>query len=63
MPARFRRPFWSTSQVARELAIHPDTVRAWCDDGTLPNVIRFPNGYRRVPVQSVIKVLGSVPSA
>jgi DNA-binding transcriptional MerR regulator len=39
--------YLSTSQLARAVGIHPNTVRRYVDRGFLPPVQRSPSGYRR----------------
>ena len=39
--------YLSTSQLARAVGIHPNTVRRYVDKGFLPPVGRSPAGYRR----------------
>jgi len=40
-------PEWlSLSEIAKELGVHPSTVRNWADQGTIP-VHRTPGGHRR----------------
>lgn len=39
--------YFSTSDLARAVGIHPNTVRRYVDWGLLPPVRRAPNGYRR----------------
>ena len=39
--------YLSTSQLARAVGIHPNTVRRYVDKGFLPPVDRSPAGYRR----------------
>jgi hypothetical protein len=36
-----------TSDLARAVGVHPNTVRRYADRGTLPPVERSPAGYRR----------------
>ena len=42
MPTKFLR----TSDLARAVGIHPNTVRRYVDWGLLPPVVRSPSGYR-----------------
>jgi DNA-binding transcriptional MerR regulator len=42
----FRR-YLSTSQIARAVGVHPNTVRMYETWGLLPPIARSPNGYRR----------------
>src|SRR5512145_2446635 len=35
-----------TSQIARAVGVHPNTVRLYADWGLIPPVERSPNGYR-----------------
>ncbi len=42
MPSKFLR----TSDLARAVGIHPNTVRLYVDWGLLPPVERSPSGYR-----------------
>ena len=37
----------STSQLAKEVGVHPNTVRRYVERGYLPPVERSPSGYRR----------------
>src|SRR5690349_24222223 len=39
--------YLSTSQLARAVGVHPNTVRRYVDRGFLPSVGRSPAGYRR----------------
>jgi DNA-binding transcriptional MerR regulator len=39
--------YLSTSQLARAVGVHPNTVRRYVDKGFLPPVDRSPAGYRR----------------
>jgi DNA-binding transcriptional MerR regulator len=39
--------YLSTSQVAREAGVHPNTVRRYAEWGLIPPVERTPSGYRR----------------
>ena len=39
--------YLSTSQLAKSVGIHPNTVRRYVDRGILPPVQRSPSGYRR----------------
>src|SRR5512133_1926524 len=39
--------YLSTSDLARAVGIHPNTVRRYVDRGILPPVERSPSGYRR----------------
>ncbi|HSL47106.1 MAG TPA: MerR family transcriptional regulator [Anaerolineales bacterium] len=39
--------YLSTSQLARAVGVHPNTVRRYVDKGFLPPVNRSPSGYRR----------------
>ncbi|MEN8173184.1 MAG: helix-turn-helix domain-containing protein [Chloroflexota bacterium] len=43
----------SLSAVAKELGVHPNTVRNWADQGRIP-VHRTPGGHRRFRYQEVI---------
>lgn len=36
----------TTSQAARELGVHANTLRGWVDRGLVP-AVRLPSGYRR----------------
>ena len=36
-----------TSDLARAVGVHPNTVRRYADRGILPPVARSPSGYRR----------------
>jgi DNA-binding transcriptional MerR regulator len=38
---------FSTSQLAKAVGVHPNTVRRYVDKGFLPPVERSPSGYRR----------------
>lgn len=40
------RPFLRTSDLARAVGVHPNTVRRYVDWGLLPPVERTPSGYR-----------------
>jgi len=43
----------SLSEVAKELGVHPNTVRNWADQGRIP-VHRTPGGHRRFRIEEVI---------
>lgn len=40
------RPYLRTSELARAVGVHPNTVRRYVDWGLLPPVERTPSGYR-----------------
>ena len=40
-------PYLRTSDLARAVGVHPNTVRRYADRGLLPPVERSPSGYRR----------------
>ena len=40
-------PYLRTSDLARAVGVHPNTVRRYTDRGILPPVVRGPAGYRR----------------
>jgi len=42
-----KSPYLSTSQIAKAVGVHPNTVRLYEQWGLLPPVRRSPNGYRR----------------
>lgn len=41
------RPYLRTSDLARAVGVHPNTVRRYVDRGILPPIERSPSGYRR----------------
>jgi len=44
---RYMTPEWmNLSEIAKELGVHPSTVRNWADQGSIP-VHRTPGGHRR----------------
>jgi excisionase family DNA binding protein len=44
--------------AARTLGVHENTIRKWCDDGTIHGVIRLPgSGFRRVPWSEIERLL------
>lgn len=45
----------STGEAARELGVHPNTLRGWVDRGLVP-AIRLPSGYRRFTPEQVEKI-------
>ena len=45
----------TTSQAARELGVHPNTLRGWVDRGLVP-AVRLPSGYRRFLPEQVEQV-------
>ena len=48
--------FLSVSEFAERVSISKDTVRKWCDNGTV-ECKRLPNGHRRIPKSQVDEVL------
>lgn len=48
------RPLWTTSDVAKALAVGVSSVKRWTDDGALESVKTF-GGHRRYTVESVHK--------
>lgn len=53
------RKYWRISEVARELDVHPKTIRRWLDRGLIPYV-RLPSGERRVRTDRVELLLDGV---
>ena len=49
------RTLYTISQAAREIGIHPDTLRAWTDKGLAP-VTRLPSGYRRFTREQIDQI-------
>lgn len=45
----------TTSQAARELGVHPNTLRGWVDRGLVP-AVRLPSGYRRFSPEQIEQV-------
>ena len=45
----------TTSQAAKELGVHPNTLRGWVDRGLVP-AVRLPSGYRRFSPEQVAQV-------
>ncbi len=45
----------TTGQAAKELGVHPNTLRGWVDRGLVP-AIRLPSGYRRFSLEQVAQV-------
>jgi len=50
---KIRRQYYSTSEVATILGCSAQTVRIWCQDGTIPDAIK-PGKRWRIPVTSEI---------
>lgn len=42
------------SEAARRLGVHPNTLRKWADDGTIPS-LRMPSGHRRFDVEELAR--------
>lgn len=41
--------FVNVRTAARALGVHENTIRNWCDDGTIRGVVRLPgSGFRRI---------------
>ncbi len=53
-PSKYLR----TGEVAEMFSVHPDTVRRWCENGTL-DYIRLPNNERRIKESSVNSIIES----
>lgn len=50
--------------AARSLGVHENTIRNWCDDGTIHGVLRMPgSGYRRIQVPEVERLLREMKSS
>jgi DNA-binding transcriptional MerR regulator len=45
----------STGLAARELGVHPNTLRGWVDRGLVP-AVRLPSGYRRFLPEQVEQI-------
>lgn len=45
-PGSMEQRYFRTSDLARAVGIHPNTVRRYLDWGLMPPVERMPNGYR-----------------
>lgn len=45
----------TTSQAARELGVHPNTLRGWVDRGLIP-AVRLLSGYRRFDPEVIARV-------
>lgn len=42
-------------QAAAELGVHPNTLRRWADNGTVP-VTKLPSGYRRWSAEQIAQI-------
>lgn len=41
--------FVNVRTAAKELGVHENTIRNWCDNGTIRGVVRLPgSGFRRI---------------
>lgn len=45
----------STAEAARELGVHPNTLRGWVDRGLVP-AVRLPSGHRRFLPEQIEKI-------
>ena len=43
------------SEAARDLGIHPNTLRGWVDRGLVP-VVRLPSGHRRFEPEQIERI-------
>lgn len=50
------------NEASSSLGVHPNTIRRWGDDGTLP-MIRTSGGHRRFPLSGIEATLGRNPPA
>jgi excisionase family DNA binding protein len=46
----------TVAQVAKQLGVHPNTVRNWCDKGLL-ECVKLPTGYRRFTQDSIDRLI------
>lgn len=46
--------YYSVEQAAELSGFHPNTIRRWADDGTIPS-FRTKGGHRRVCIEDYIK--------
>lgn len=57
--AREHTTLMTTSEAAKALEVTTQTIQRWCDSGRL-EVIIFPSGHRRIPAESVARLLEPV---
>jgi putative resolvase len=43
------------SEAARELGVHPNTLRGWVDRGLVP-AVRLPSGHRRFEPEQIERI-------
>jgi excisionase family DNA binding protein len=48
-----RRSELTSTEAANLLAVHPSTVKRWCNDGDLPSELT-PGGHRRIPIDAAV---------
>jgi excisionase family DNA binding protein len=48
-----RRSELTSTEAASLLAVHPSTVKRWCNDGELPSELT-PGGHRRIPIDAAV---------
>jgi excisionase family DNA binding protein len=43
------------SEAAKQLGVHPKTLRAWVDKGQVP-AVKLPSGYRRFTLEQLAAI-------